>query len=264
MKYLESYEEHEPRVKRVYTKLTQEELAKIAKKYTSRRDFRNDNPNAYSMALKKGILNTICSHMDYLQKKWSDKDLENEAKKYKTRREFRKNSPSAYVLCTLRNLLDKFDFLENNIGKDWTLESLKAEANKYKTIGEFRTNSPDAYINAYNRDVLDIICTDLINDIGEIRRWKLKDLKAEAKMYKTRYEFNKGSKKAYLYAYKKGLLDIVCAHMKPVYPSYTEEDVKEAAKKYSSRTQFKKHDNGLYRKAIKLGILDKVCGDLGY
>lgn len=265
MKYLESYTEH-IKEKRPYKKWTDDELAEIAKKYKNHRDFRTNDARAYDVATKKGILSTICSHMKYLQKRWTNAQLEKEARKYKTRRDFRKNSTSAYKLSELRNLLSKFDFLENNIGinTSTTLDELKSEANKYKTIKEFKAGSPNAYEIAVKKDILDEVCVDLLNDIGSLDRWDIKELQSEAKKYKTRTEFAKKSPRMYNYACKKGILDEVCQDMKSLYNTYTMEEIEAAAKKYNSRYQFKKHDRKIYTKAVRDGILDSLCKSLGY
>jgi predicted GIY-YIG superfamily endonuclease/RNase H-fold protein (predicted Holliday junction resolvase) len=95
---------------KVQIKLTDEELQDIALKYTKKMDFINNEPRAYSQAIRKGDLffNKITSHMLPQKIKWTDDMLEKESKKYKKRTDFYKGSPSAYTTAKNRKLLDKF------------------------------------------------------------------------------------------------------------------------------------------------------------
>ena len=88
-----------------------------------------------------------------------------------------------------------------------------------------------------------------------------------ALMYETRNEFKKGSRGAYLSAYKKGLLDEVCSHMvlQKGCPGYWDifENVREEALKYETRNEFRKGCRGAYESACKNGWLDIVCSHMG-
>ena len=88
-----------------------------------------------------------------------------------------------------------------------------------------------------------------------------------ALMYKTRFEFFKGSGGAYESARKKGLLDIVCSHMvlQKGDPGYWDilENVRVEALKYKTRSEFKKRTPGAYKSAYRNGWLDMVCSHMG-
>ncbi len=64
--------------------------------------------------------------------------------------------------------------------------------------------------------------------------WTFDKVKEEASKYKVRNDFNKGSKSAYLAAYRNGWIDDVCSHMKVV-NNYTFDRVKEEALKFSTK-----------------------------
>lgn len=90
-------------------------------------------------------------------------------------------------------------------------------------------------------------------------KWTAEKLKEEALKYKTRGEFNKSSKGAYLSAYRAGTLDKVCAHMGALTHSWTEKEVKKEALKYDTRYEFQKKSKGAYLWAYRRGILNKIC-----
>ena len=94
----------------------------------------------------------------------------------------------------------------------------------------------------------------------------VENLLKAALMYKTRGEFQKGSRGAYLSAYKKGLLDEVCSHMvlQKGDPGYWNifENVQEEALNYKTRLEFFKGSSGAYESARKKGWLDIVCSHM--
>ena len=94
------------------------------------------------------------------------------------------------------------------------------------------------------------------------KKWDLEFVSKEAKKYKSRTAFQKGSKEAYESARKRGFLDTVCEHMKPLQKKWSHKVVKLEAKKYKTRTQFSKGSPGAYFYATKHGILDIVCSHM--
>lgn len=91
--------------------------------------------------------------------------------------------------------------------------------------------------------------------------WTFDRVKEEALKYKTRNDFNKLSKSAYLAAHRNGWLDDVCSHMKIV-NTYDFDKVKEEALKYTSRVDFKKGSLGCYASACRNGWIDEVCSHM--
>ncbi len=76
-----------------------------ALKYDSRYKFQKGNASAYYKALRRGILDDICSHMKK-QFRWTEELLRNEALKYNNRSDFDKNSGGAYKTASKMGLLD--------------------------------------------------------------------------------------------------------------------------------------------------------------
>lgn len=82
-----------------------ETLRKEALKYKTIKEFIKSNINAYNSAIRKGILDDICSHMIKLRTKWTNDMLKNEALKYNTRTSFQKGS-NAYQIAYKMGILD--------------------------------------------------------------------------------------------------------------------------------------------------------------
>ena len=92
-------------------KLSDKRLAKEAKKYNSRGEFREKDNYAYSLSCKRKILNKITKHMSGGTKPqgyWKDeKNVYKEAAKYKTRREFFLQNATAYGMAMKLKILQK-------------------------------------------------------------------------------------------------------------------------------------------------------------
>jgi len=185
-------------------------LHKTALMYETRYEFQKGSPNAYRASLRRGILDDICSHMEYVRTYWTDEMLREEALKYKTRNEFKKGSVSAYVLSQSRGILDNICSHMENIFTYWTDEMLREEAKKYKTRKEFQKGSNSAYQTCRKRGILNDVCSHME---PVLTYWTDEMLRDEALKYKTRGEFSKGSESAYVACRSRGILDDVCSHM---------------------------------------------------
>lgn len=86
-----------------------ENLAKEAKKYKSKMEFKNGSSGAYTMALRKGFFKDITKHFicgKRLNKYWTKERCAEEAKKYKTKKEFRKGSGGAWSSANREKWMD--------------------------------------------------------------------------------------------------------------------------------------------------------------
>lgn len=89
-------------------------------------------------------------------------------------------------------------------------------------------------------------------------------LRTEAAKYSSRTAFNKGSRNAYKKAWRMGVLDEICLHMKRPQPvtKWTLEGVKIEAQKYQTRTEFCKKASGAYGAALRMGCINIVCNHM--
>jgi hypothetical protein len=87
-------------------KWTKETVCAEATEYKLRIDFQNNSYGAYQAACRLGILDEVCSHMEYVCYPWVDEEILEEAKKYEFRTEFARKSAGAYQAAKDRDLLE--------------------------------------------------------------------------------------------------------------------------------------------------------------
>ena len=122
-------------------------------KYSSRREFKEENDSAYRNAIKNGWIDEY-TWFTKPNKKWTYQTCLEESKKYFTRGEFALGCSGAYHVARENNWLDEYVWLKD--GKQfrlekwgkWTKEACFEEAKKYKTRTEFAIQNGSAYKNA--------------------------------------------------------------------------------------------------------------------
>ena len=77
---------------------TKEKCQKEALKYTTRNDFRKNNPNAYSPCCDHKWLDDVCSHMNgrKINGYWTKENCQKEALKYNKKSSYKKSEPTSY------------------------------------------------------------------------------------------------------------------------------------------------------------------------
>lgn len=185
-----------------------------AKKYKTRNEFCKGSNGAYAVARRKGWL----SEMDWFNGRkpngyWNKENVFEEALKYKTKSEFKKGCGCAYHSARKNGWLKEMDWFEEVLKPNgyWNIyENCYAEAKKYKTRSEFKKGSIGAYEVALKHDWMDNYTWMVDGNILAIlkrTKWNKKTVFEEAKKYKTRTEFQKGSCGAYSVALKNKWLD---------------------------------------------------------
>lgn len=134
-----------------------ETLRTEALKYKTRSAFKKNRHGAYRAAIRMGIIDQVCSHMELIYRNWTNESLKQEALRYKTKAEFRENNESAYMTAIKRDIFDQICSHMEDLYTYWTIEMLRIEALKYRTRGEFQRGS-SAHLVALRRGVLDQIC----------------------------------------------------------------------------------------------------------
>lgn len=86
-------------------KWTLKALRKEALKYSSRKEFERANVGAYSGAVKRGHMSTICSHMKPQRRTHTYKSLHKIALKFETKKEFELNDKSAFNMAMRKGFL---------------------------------------------------------------------------------------------------------------------------------------------------------------
>jgi hypothetical protein len=141
---------------------TNELLQIEALKYNTRNEFAKNSNSAYHVALRKGLIENICSHMSSGLGYWNKDLLQIEALKYNTKVEFKRGNSAAYQTA-LKFGIDNFSsHMVDGINGYWNEDLLQIEALKYNTISEFKRNGGGAYPAALRRKLINKICTHMV------------------------------------------------------------------------------------------------------
>jgi predicted GIY-YIG superfamily endonuclease len=143
---------------------TKARVAKAAKKYKTRGEFKDNESPAYGKALTKGWIDYVCRHMIELKHPkgyWTNSRLAREAKKYKTKSEFVRKSKAAYQAANRLKLLPKICG-HMKPGKKpngyWNMKTIAAVAKKYSTRTDFWRGDSAAHNAARRLGILDDVC----------------------------------------------------------------------------------------------------------
>jgi G:T-mismatch repair DNA endonuclease (very short patch repair protein) len=89
-------------------------------------------------------------------------------------------------------------------------------------------------------------------------KWTLEELQIEAGKFDSRGEFQTGSRAAYSYAYRHGMLDVICSKMQPLRIFWTNEMLREEALKYTTIEEFRRANPSAYVLAHKRKITKQI------
>lgn len=158
---------------------TEEKCLEVALKYDKRTDFKKGNYSAYSQAVRKGFLDTVCEHMQDNRREYTKEEITNIALGCKTKTQFQEVNFSAYnaairlgildsvcshmkdrgnrhIRCVyeIRNPLEKVVYVGLTYDIDKRNHESQPEINKLRESGEFIQVSP--YIPAKQAALLEI------------------------------------------------------------------------------------------------------------
>lgn len=179
---------------------------------------------------------------------WDLESAKQEAKKYLTRKDFRISSNSAYQFLVRNNALGSIDL---PIAKHHRFPEFEIFcALKKSTSWEFfRTNYRKEYFSfCKRRKAIDPSAYSHLGLSKTCFRWSEEEISKEAKKYKHKSDFIRGSSGAYDAAIKSGLLRKVCKHMVPLNSEFNCIYMWTAKKNNSNRL-------------IKVGVTSKRLGN---
>lgn len=142
---------------------TKELLIEDARKYKTKRDWRDNSSSAYVTAKRLGFLDVCCSHMTALQKPsgyWTPENIKKAAKKFDTPEDFENGESGAYDAFLKFLKMSKYGekFREECFAHMtkramppgyWTFKRIKQEARNYSSITDWLENSAGSY-DAYH------------------------------------------------------------------------------------------------------------------
>lgn len=232
---------------------TKDECINDALNYKSRSEFNKNSPKLYRCSLKNDWIDEVCSHM---------KPIGDLYKRCIYVYEFSDNC--AYIGLTFN--IDKrhkehlkrgtvCDHLKNN---NYILKQLT------EYIGvEIAKLKESEYVKEYKKNGWNILNKAKTGSVGAILLWTKEKCQIESLKYSYRFDFQKGSRSAYLSASLNGWLDEICSHMKNKKYIWTEkENCKKEALKYKTRVDFRRKSSSAYDSSLKNKWLDEICSHM--
>lgn len=191
-----------------------------ARKYKTRREFRQKSGGAYSSAYRNNWMTEVTKHMTPYQpaRKWTLERISHFAKKCKSKSEFERKFPNAY------NAALKYRVLQIVSGhmirlqkphKYWHEARILEIAKRFETVADFRESERHAYDAAKRLKITSKLRSFLKKRVPS-KMWTEVAIKNEAKKYRTKSDFRKHSPGAYHAAHKSLIIDEVCKHMSPI------------------------------------------------
>ena len=179
-----------------------------------------------------------------------------ESKKYTTAKDFREKSNTAYNIAYKRGWLRKFTWLKFVHRAKWTEESCRKAAMKYTDIGSFEYGKDSSAYNAACRNGWLEAYTWLTRKKNPAGTWTEESCRKEARKYRTRSEFRKGSPVACAKACESGWIDSY-SWFTPSKTAlrWTADTCREAALTCSSKNEFKTKFPTAYTRARTYGWL---------
>ena len=250
---------------------TKEKCIESAKKYKSKKEWRENDTNAYLKALKYKWFDDCIKHMIVnVKNTWNKEKCIESARKYETYKEWRKNESGAIVAAHKNGWYEECTVhMIRLIREPLTKEECIESAKKYKTRNEWRKNEGGAYNAARKNGWFEECITHMKEKIQKktYGYWTKEKCIESAKKYKTRNEWKLNENWAYDVARKKSWFEECTAHMiMPIKQKsdgyWTKEKCIESARKYETRNEWRKNEGGAYMRAHKNGWLEECTAHM--
>lgn len=192
------------------SKWTEETLRLEALKFDTKSEFQKNAKGAYLAAYRRGLLDTITTHMHVLRRaKWTIATAITEASRFKTLTEFHARSSSAYSFLK-REGFDIHEIIAPVDTSIWNLDTILDEAFKYGSRNEFKQANSSAYHAAHKLQCIDSVCSHMSSPQ---RAHTYEEIRIEALKYTTKTAFKRGHYGMYQAACRQGIIDKVGSHM---------------------------------------------------
>ena len=144
----------------------------------------------------------------------------------------------------------------------WTFERCVEEASKYERRKDFELGCNAARKAAMKNGWMDAICAHMTRGRNVHGHWTFERCAEEARLFETRYEFQKSSEAAYSAARKNGWLDQICNHMVSGCENrsqWSKRACEIEGLKYDTRASFWENSRRAATVASQNGWLDDIC-----
>lgn len=263
--------------------LTEETITAIALQCTSIAEFRKKDHAALDKAMKLGILDKICMHMDRSKEKHkiSEEEIQDAVSQSLSFSILRKKFPHIYAkLCRTGRIESFYPDYNNNVvvtnaanGKNIRRHlsepqivildaEIREAVQKCCTLKEFKDQYPHFYNELRKRNRVREFCADLANP-RNTTCISLDDAKSIALTFENRTLLKIGNPKAYEMLRKAGMLEEYAPKKilrKP--EKWTPENRRAAAIDCKSRKEFKHKYPQAYEVARAKGELDDICSHM--
>ena len=249
---------------------TKEKCAEDAEKYESKKEWRNANQTAYTIARKNGWQKEFKWKKDAKLEKikeriiWTEEKCWEVAKQCTTLKEFREEHTSTYNTALKKGWLKDYTWLEktNNVQvKEWTYGMCENESKKYNSRSAFYKGCSSAYHKSRIEGWLEDFVW-LEPQRHEKDYWTEARCEEVARLYKRMYDFQTENMGAYNAAKKNGWiknytwLEMVYPNMKPRGYWKNYQNCYNEAKKYTEYNLFARKSGCAYESAKKNGWIN--------
>jgi superfamily II DNA or RNA helicase len=231
---------------------TLDKCKESASNYNRPVEWRKNEINAYSTAVRNGWIEECTSNMQRLRN-WTLEKCKESALNYNRPVEWRKNETNAYSAAVRNGWIEECTSHMQRLTK-WTLEKCKESALKYNTPNEWCKGETSAYCSALKQNWADK-CTVHMN--RKYISWTFEQCKKSALKYNTPREWQKNDSKPYDYSYRKGWFKLCTTHMQKK-TSWTYEMLQDSASKFNSRRDWKRFDKKAYNVAVYRKMLNEL------
>lgn len=205
-----------------------EDILNEAAKYPNKTAFFEGSQGCYNAAKRKGWFEEACAQMpDNLCKgckplnfKWTKEATAKEALKYNNKSDFRNKSAGAWDAAIKNGWVGEICSHMNVYIRHYSLEELIEIFKSCKNKKEARAKDANAYSAVKRKKVQGIVFSHMPNRMnmsGEnspFYKTNNEEIKQEALKYNNKIAFLVENSSMYQLAYKRGILDEICGHMK--------------------------------------------------
>lgn len=237
---------------------TYDEVKDIAKKYSTLKDFRENESRAFLWAKKNKFLPEITSHMVRQKVSKSKDDISNLAVNYTKLGDFIKDYPNEYRQATQKGWSDLFSGLTPT-RESWTLEKVLDLAKNTKSMEDFRKTYPNAYDvsrrhEGWKEELWKLFKPQQVS-------WTYELAKSIADKYDDLTDFQKNESKTLAAIRRLGWLDLL-SHMNKDKRTWTDDEIRQEALKFDNVKDFREKSRQAYYAATSHKIYDEVTAHM--
>jgi hypothetical protein len=220
-------------------KWTKDKCFEQARKYTNRGAFEANESGCYKAALRLGIYEEICSHMNYIKRPnghWTIANCLKEALKYTSRTKFCRGSGGAYNECLKNGWLNEVCAHMQDHGISYSYDECLDAAKKYSSRNSFEKHEKFKYKYAKKKGWIQSICTHMPAYTPK-KYWTYENCKVEALKYSRRMDLEKNASRVIQLIRENGWVELL-SHMEKPHKSrvyWTEERLSEEIRKYPTK-----------------------------